>query len=136
MFLKWYKSIVLIGVVLIFLFLNGQLVVFGEKFGDSSLIKTNVIKVNKKFVKISIKNKSKKYRVFYHPGFELEKYKNKKWKRIRFKTKKAYFARTAVLDKREKRIVKIKWKDYYKKNLSKGKYRLHLVRNNIFHIKK
>ena len=92
-----------------------------------------VIKCNKHNIKIKIINSGKED-FYYSKRFTLKKYTRKKWKKKKFKNGVA-FAKTAVVKAYSQEYVTIKWKDYFKKKLRKGKYKIKLVKTKKFVIK-
>ena len=103
--------------------------------GDAKEIKVKIVKYNSKVIKIKLTNLSKKHEVMFYPGFNLKKLKNNKWKSVKFLPKQGVFAKTNILDIKESKIITIKWKKYFGKNLSKGKYKIKLVKSKRFRIK-
>jgi len=118
---------------------------FGVNKGDVTLknqknssskknISMKVLCVSKKKIKIKFTNKGSQ--VFHYPlYFTLEKRVKGKWKKVKFK-KRAVFTKTLCeLKGNSSTTVKITWKPYFGKNLSKGKYRIKWVHNKVFRIK-
>lgn len=97
-------------------------------------INVEIEKVNKKYIKIKLTNNGDED-LYYWRGFELKKKKGKAWKKINYK-KPFKFPKTSVLKVNETKTYKIKWKKYYGKKLSKGKYKIRLVKTRKFSIKK
>jgi len=96
-------------------------------------ISMKVLCVSKKKIKIKFTNKGSQ-NFYYYPYFILEKRVKGKWKKVKFK-KDAMFAKTAFVPGNSSWTIKIIWKQYFDKNLSKGKYRIKLVHNKVFKVK-
>lgn len=104
-------------------------------FNLNKKVDVSIKQVNSSYIKMSLKNLSIKRMAYYRPAFTLYKYKNKKWKKVKFLPGKDFFALTSTLAKNEKRTITIKWKKYFGKNISKGKYKIKYIEKKKFCIK-
>ena len=97
-------------------------------------VKMKVLSVNKKQVKLKIINKGDKDYYFYE-RFVLKKREKNKWKKIEFK-ENVGFRMSMVAWKKSNTIIRVKWKKFFGKNLSKGRYKIKYARfNKTFRIK-
>lgn len=97
-------------------------------------VKMKVLSVNKKQVKLKIINKGDKDYYFYE-RFVLKKREKNKWKKIEFK-ENVGFRMSMIAWKKSNTIIRVKWKKFFGKNLSKGRYKIKYARfNKTFRIK-
>lgn len=60
---------------------------------------------------------------YFYERFVLKKREKNKWVKIKFK-EKVGFRMSVVAWKKSNTIVKVKWKKFFGKNLSKGRYKI------------
>ena len=128
---KKVKRIVIILIVCIFgeiLFAyNGNQNVYGstEKWAlaqSNKYIKVKVQSATKKGLKLKVINTTKR-KFFYGGAFVLKKRVKNKWKKVKFKGP-IMFVKTKTLRGKSSRREKLKWKKFFGKNLSKGRYKI------------
>lgn len=100
---------------------------------SSRKVTVKVLKATKKQIKIKIKNNGKKD-FYFSELFVLKKQGKNKWKKVKF-SEKAVFCKTIVARSGKSITVKLKWKKLFGKNLSRGKYKIKLVKTKSFKIK-
>lgn len=87
-------------------------------------IKVKVQSVTEKQIKLKITNKGE--RIFYYwGGFVLKKRVKNKWKKVQFN---GYFPKTQETWGKSSTIVRFKWKKFFGRNLSRGKYKIKYAR--------
>ena len=88
-------------------------------------IKMKIVSVSPKKIKIKIENTgSQAYRHGDYKGlFILKKYKKGKWKKMKFEKVVKIRKGVYFLYPNSSKTITIKWKDYYKSKLKKGKYK-------------
>lgn len=98
-------------------------------------IKVKVQSATKKQLKLKITNKGERS-FYYWGGFVLKKHVKNKWKEVQFKEGGVMFAKTRCTWGKSSTTVKFKWKKFFGKNLSKGRYKIKYARfNKTFRIK-
>lgn len=80
-----------------------------------------ILDVTNKKIKLKLINQGNKY-YLYTPVFTLKRYQNGKWKRVRFKKSFPFSKAFYVLRINGSDLQQVKWKQYFRKNLSNGKY--------------
>ena len=95
-------------------------------------VTVEITKVNKEYIEIILVNTGKEY-FPYWGGFTLEKLEQQKWQRKNH-INGITFPKTKTLTAYSTKIIRIRWKDYYGSNLSRGKYKIKLVKEKIFDI--
>ena len=85
-------------------------------------IKVKVKLATKKQLKLKVTNITKR-KFFYGGAFVLKKRVKNKWKKVKFKGP-IMFVKTKTLWGKSSRIEKLKWKKFFGKNLSKGRYKI------------
>lgn len=95
-------------------------------------VTVEIIESNEEYIEIALINKGEEY-FHYWGGFVLEKLNGHKWQEMKM-IEEIYFPKTRELKSNEIKIIKIKWKDYYGKNLTKGNYRIEIVNMMEFNI--
>lgn len=89
----------------------------------------NIMEANQEYIEIILVNKGKED-FYYFRGFTLkELIGEKKEKGYKHGAK---FPKTSILKTNSAKIITIKWKDYYGKNLPEGKYKIKLVKEMQF----
>ena len=96
-------------------------------------IKVEIKSVSKKQIKLRFINKGNENFAFTE-SFTLKKRVNNKWKKVKWK-KDVLISLTKIAWRKDKTIVKVKWKRFLGHNLSKGKYKLKYVKTVRFRIK-
>lgn len=97
-------------------------------------VKMKVLLVNKKQLKLKFINKGDKD-YYFGEKFVLKKRVKNKWKKVKFK-EKVGFRITMIAWKESNTVVKVKWKKFFGKNLSKGRYKIKYARfHKTFRIK-
>lgn len=88
-------------------------------------IKMKIVSVSKKKIKIKIENTGDKacYYADHRNKFTLKKYERGKWKKMKFEKSVKTCKCVPLLRPNTSRTITIKWKDYYKNKLKKGKYK-------------
>lgn len=88
-------------------------------------IKMKIVSVSKKKIKIKIENTGDKacYYTDHKGKFTLKKYEKGKWKKVKFEKSVKICKCVPLLRPNTSRTITIKWKDYYKGKLKKGKYK-------------
>lgn len=76
----------------------------------------------KKGLKLKVTNTSKR-KFCYGGAFVLKKRVKNKWKKVQFK-EPIMFVKTKTLWGKSSRTEKLKWKKFFGKNLSKGRYKI------------
>lgn len=112
---------------------NIQSVYAKEMTTKKTYIKVQLVSVTQKQMKLKITNKGKKD-FYFSELYTLKKRINNKWKKVEFKDN-AMFAKTRIAEAGKSTMVKIKWKKYFKNNLTKGKYKIKHIRTKVFRIK-
>lgn len=117
---------------------NGTENVYGSASGamfttNKKDIRVKVISASSKQLKLKIVNKGKTD-FYFSELFVLKKWKDGKWKKVRFKDD-VVFRKTMVVEGGESITLKLKWKKYYGKKLSKGKYKIKFIRSKTFKVK-
>lgn len=95
-------------------------------------VTVEITKVNKEYIEIILVNTGKEY-FCYWGGFTLEKFNQQKWQRKNH-INGITFPKTKTLAAYETKIIRIRWKDYYGSNLSRGKYKIELIKRKNFDI--
>ena len=96
-------------------------------------IDVQILKVDKRIIKIQITNKNQKS--YLTTGFwQLKRKYHGKWKKIKMR-KNVKMPKSFSMKKNSSIIVKIKWKNYFGKNLKKGTYKICYVKSKKFTIK-
>ena len=96
-------------------------------------IKVEIKSASKKQIKLRFINKGNENFAFTE-FFTLKKQVNNKWKKVKWK-KDVEVSLTKIAWRKDKTIVKVKWKRFLGHNLSKGKYKLKYVKTVKFRIK-
>lgn len=96
-------------------------------------IEVKIISVSKKQIKIKIKNNGEQD-FWFSELFSLKKRQNGKWKKVKF-SDDALFRKTITVEGGKSITVKLKWKRFFDKKLSKGKYKIKFIRSKTFKIK-
>ena len=84
-------------------------------------------------IKIKIKNNGEQD-FWFSELFSLKKRQNGKWKKVKF-SDDALFRKTITVEGGKSITVKLKWKRFFDKKLSKGKYKIKFIRSKTFKIK-
>lgn len=84
-------------------------------------VRIKVLSANEKQLRLKFINKGDKD-FYYGERFVLRKRVKNKWEKVEFK-KKVGFRITMIAWKKRNTIVKVKWKKFFGKNLSKGRYK-------------
>ena len=95
-------------------------------------VTVEIIESNEEYIEIALINKGEEY-FHYWGGFVLKKLNGHKWQEMKM-IEEIYFPKTRELKSNEIKIIKIKWKDYYGKNLTKGNYRIEIINMMEFYI--
>lgn len=129
-----YIRLLIVFTVTMMMFINECPNIEAEESAITRLQKVNVEikKVNEEYIEIILVNTGKEY-CPYWGGFTLEKLKWKKWQYKSYIDGIA-FRKTETLAANGTKIIRIKWKDYYGRNLSEGKYRIRLIKEKMFDI--
>lgn len=85
-------------------------------------VKVKVQSATKKGLKLKVTNTSKR-KFCYGGAFVLKKRVKNKWKKVQFK-EPIMFVKTKTLWGKSSRTEKLKWKKFFGKNLSKGRYKI------------
>ena len=112
------------------------LVVCSGRNVEASKIKNvdvKVVKVTNKCIEMNVKN-NRRNSIYISQNFVLKKKIKSKWKKVKFK-ENAKFAKTITVFPNEKRLIKIKWKKYFGKNLKKGNYKIIFIKTRRFCLK-
>lgn len=112
------------------------LVVCSGRNVEASKIKNvdvKVVKVTNKCIEMNVKN-NRRNSIYISQDFVLKKKIKSKWKKVKFK-ENAKFAKTITVLPNEKRLIKIKWKKYFGKNLKKGNYKIIFIKTRRFYLK-
>ncbi len=86
-------------------------------------VKMEVVRVSKKKIKLKLTNKGNKY-YLYTEVFRLRKWKNGKWRKVKFKERAAFSKGLNVLTINGSNVQEVKWKQYFDDYLTKGKYKI------------
>lgn len=89
-------------------------------------IKVKVLSANRKQLKLNFINKGNKD-FYFSEKFVLKKRVKNKWKKVKFK-ENVGFRITMIAWKNSNTTVKVKWKKFFGKNLSKGRYKIKYAR--------
>ena len=106
-----------------------------EKLATKKDITLKIVSYSKKSIKLKLTNKSSKEFRFSLMKLTLKKKVNKKWKKVKFKKDAAFPKCLYRLEGNSSKTYKIKWKDYYEKNLSNGQYKITWVKTKKFKVK-
>lgn len=86
-------------------------------------IRMEVVRVSPKGIKLRFINKGNKYYV-YTEVFRLRKWKNGKWRKVKFKERAVFSKGLNVLKINGNDVREVKWKQYFDDYLTKGKYKI------------
>lgn len=86
-------------------------------------VKMEVVRVSPKEIKLKFINKGNKYYI-YTEVFGLRKWKNGKWRKVKFKERAAFSKGLNVLKISGNNVKEVKWKQYFDDYLTKGKYKI------------
>lgn len=86
-------------------------------------IKMKVVRVSPKGIKLRFINKGNKYYV-YTEVFRLKKWKDGKWRKVKFKERVGFSKGLNVLKINGNDVKEVKWKQYFDDYLTKGKYKI------------
>lgn len=127
--------IIFVGIVALLCFFNSieTKTVRASSTTKADDIAVKIVSVNKRKIKIKITNKGTED-FYYSRSFELKKYTKNKWIKKKFK-RGVTFAKTSVIEAHNHVYITIKWKDYFKKKLRKGRYKIKLVKTKTFTVK-
>ena len=95
--------------------------------GNSENYRKRFNKIQERFILV-------KKDFYFSELFVLKKQGKNKWKKVKF-SEKAVFCKTIVARSGKSITVKLKWKKFFGKNLSKGKYKIKFVKTKSFKIK-
>lgn len=89
-------------------------------------VKVKVLSANEKQLSLKFINKGDKD-FYFGERFVLRKRVKNKWEKVEFK-EKVGFRITMIAWKKRNTFVKVKWKKFFGKNLSKGRYKIKYAR--------
>lgn len=100
---------------------------------NKKYIKVKVISATKEQIKLRFINTGNKD-FYFRENFVLKKRIKNKWKKVKFK-EIVGFRLSVIAYKKTNTTVKLRWKRFFDNNLTKGKYKIKLVRTKTFRIK-
>lgn len=86
-------------------------------------VRMEVVRVSPSGIKLRFINKGNKYYI-YTEVFRLRKWKNGKWRKVKFKERAAFSKGLNVLKINGNDVKEVKWKQYFDDYLTKGKYKI------------
>lgn len=89
-------------------------------------MRVKIMSVNRKQLKLKLINKGNMDYCF-DEEFILKKRVRNKWKKVQFK-EKVGFRITMIAWKKKNTVVKVKWKKFFGRNLTRGKYKIKYAR--------